>query len=76
MKSVKINLSSIDRVRGFCNICMSKHYDIDVCNDRYVVDAKSIMGLFSLNLSEPLTCNVPSSNFDEFVAEIEEYVCD
>ena len=60
MKEVmKIKLSTANDVKEFVNIAMMCPYQLDVKHGRYIVDGKSIMGLFSLNLSETLTVMIP-----------------
>lgn len=54
MTKVKINLNSIDRVKSFVNIISKFDNDFDLVSGRYVIDAKSIMGIFSLDLSQNL----------------------
>ena len=58
MQSVNISLNSIDKVKTFVNIIASFDGDFDLASDRYVVDAKSIMGIFSLDLSKPLRLDI------------------
>ena len=58
MKTVSISLSSIDKVKAFVNLISKQNGEFDLVSDRYVIDAKSIMGIFSLNLSKPLTLNI------------------
>ena len=58
MQSVKILLDTVDKVRGFVNTVGPMDGDVDIVSDRYVVDAKSIMGIFSLDLSKPLQLNI------------------
>lgn len=66
MFSVKVNLNSIDRVKEFVNIMSHKAFDADLVSDRYVIDAKSIMGIFSLNLTEPKELRAYTNTEDEF----------
>ncbi len=54
MKNVKILLDSIDKVKQFVNSITLFDFDFDLISGRYVIDAKSIMGIFSLNLSDPI----------------------
>jgi phosphotransferase system HPr-like phosphotransfer protein len=54
MKNVKIRLSTIADVQKFVNIVTRADTDIDLVSGRYVVDAKSIMGIFSLDLLNPI----------------------
>ena len=58
MKTVKISLNSIDKVKSFVNEITKFDYDFDLVSGRYVIDAKSIMGIFSLELSKPLLLTV------------------
>lgn len=56
MKTIKINLNTIDKVKEFVNIIgkFSCEADLVTENSRYVIDAKSIMGIFSLDISKNL----------------------
>ena len=58
MKTVQISLNSIDKVKSFVNEITKFDYDFDLVSGRYVIDAKSIMGIFSLDLSKPIYLNV------------------
>ena len=58
MKTVKISLNSIDKVKSFVNDITKYDYDFDLVSDRYVIDAKSIMGIFSLDLSKDIDLNI------------------
>ena len=66
MKTVTINLSSIDKVKSFVNDIAKFDSDFDLVSGRYVIDAKSIMGIFSLDLSKPIELNIHNEdNIDE-----------
>lgn len=54
MKTVQICLNSIDKVKSFVNDITKFNSDFDLVSGRYVIDAKSIMGIFSLDLSKPI----------------------
>ena len=58
MKSVQICLNSIDKVKSFVNDISKFDCDFDLVSGRYVIDAKSIMGIFSLDLSKPIEPNM------------------
>ena len=58
MKTVKISLNSIDKVKAFVNDITKYDYDFDLVSGRYVIDAKSIMGIFSLDLSKDIDLNI------------------
>ena len=69
MKSVKISLNSIDKVKSFVNTITKYDYDFDLVSGRYVIDAKSIMGIFSLDLSKPIDLNIHSDSDIDAVLE-------
>ena len=71
MKTVTINLGSIDKVKSFVNDITKGDSDFDLVSGRYVIDAKSIMGIFSLDLSKPINLNIHG---DEDNAEIMEVI--
>ena len=71
MKTVQIYLNSIDKVKSFVNDIAKFDYDFDLVSGRYVVDAKSIMGIFSLDLAKPLDLNIHT---EEGVDEVLEFL--
>ena len=58
MQTVNIKLDTVEKVKGFVNILAPIDGDFDIVSERYVVDAKSIMGIFSLDLSKPLKLQI------------------
>ncbi|HOQ37040.1 MAG TPA: HPr family phosphocarrier protein [Acetivibrio sp.] len=74
MKSFNISLKSITDVKDFVNIVNKYDFDIDLTSGRYVVDAKSIMGIFSLDLSKPIKVDVHSDDCEGFCEEIKNYI--
>ena len=64
MKEVKICLGTIERVKDFVNAVTRLDCDVDIVSGRYVIDAKSIMGIFSLDLSKPIDLNIHAENQD------------
>ncbi len=74
MKTIDIKLASIEDVRNFVNIVTKYDMDIDLTSGRYVVDAKSIMGIFSLDLLKPIQLTAHGENADELLAEIKPYI--
>ena len=58
MKSVNVCLNTVEKVKGFVNTISPLDGDFDLVSDRYVVDAKSIMGIFSLDLSKALRLDI------------------
>ncbi len=76
MKTFNLMLSSINDVKDFVNTVSKYDYDVDLTSGRYVVDAKSIMGIFSLDLSKPIKVEVHNDNSDELVNELKKYIVD
>ena len=70
MKSIKIMLSTIADVRDFVNIVAAYDGDIDLISGRYVVDGKSIMGIFSLNLLDPITLQTEGPDADALLEKL------
>ena len=76
MKKVTIRLSSIDDVKVFLNEINMLPFDADLVSGRYTVDAKSIMGIFSLNLSQPIELVIHSDNeeaCEKFISKLESF---
>ena len=76
MKTLKISLNSIDKVKAFVNEISKFDCDFDLVSGRYVIDAKSIMGIFSLDLSKPINLNihVEGAALDAILAVVQAYV--
>ena len=77
MKTVHISLNSIDKVKAFVNDITKFDNDFNLVSGRYVIDAKSIMGIFSLDLSKPIELNIHSEgNVDEILSVLQPYIVD
>lgn len=64
-----VSLNSIDKVKKFNKLTCDADVDVDLVNGRYTVDAKSILGIFSLDLSKPIELHIHvNSNADEIEA--------
>ena len=75
MKTVTINLGSIDKVKSFVNDITKFDSDFDLVSGRYVIDAKSIMGIFSLDLSKAIDLNIhDDDNMDEILKTLAPYI--
>ena len=72
MKTLKVKFSTIDHVKKFVNALQSVDADIDLVHNRYVIDAKSIMGIFSMDLSRPLDLVIHSEDKEltDFLSKI------
>ena len=75
MKTVQISLNSIDKVKSFVNTVTKYDCDFDLISGRYVIDAKSIMGIFSLDLSKPIDLTIHTDdNVDEVLEALKAYL--
>lgn len=75
MKTVKICLNSIDKVKAFVNDITKFETDFDLVSGRYVIDAKSIMGIFSLDLSKNIDLNIHAEdNVDSILDALKPYI--
>lgn len=77
MKTVQISLNSIDKVKSFVNAITQFEFDFDLVSGRYVIDAKSIMGIFSLDLSKPIELVIHAEDhLDEVMDILKPYIVD
>lgn len=75
MKTVKISLNSIDKVKAFVNEVTKFDAEFDLVSGRYVIDAKSIMGIFSLDLSKPIELAIHTeTGLDEIMEVLKPYI--
>ena len=75
MRKVKIKLNSIDDVKNFVQAASQFNSDIDLVSSRYVIDAKSILGLFSLDLSHPVTLRIEDDKeADDIIETMKEFI--
>ena len=77
MKTVRISLNSINKVKSFVNdLVRFTDVDFDLVSGRYVIDAKSIMGIFSLDLSKPIDLNIhaDANRMDEILSVLKPYI--
>ena len=74
MKSFKVMLSSIVDVKNFVNLVNGFDFEVDMVSGRYVVDAKSLMCIFSLDLSKPIIMRVYSEDTKELEESLKEFI--
>ena len=74
MKEFEIMLKSINDVKDFVNIVNKYDFDVDLSSGRYVVDAKSIMGIFSLDLSKPIKVEIHEGDCEVFCKEVKPFM--
>ncbi len=74
MHTLTIKLDSIDKVKEFVRIITAFDNDFDLRSGRYTVDAKSILGIFSLDLSKPIELDVyGKDNLDEVIEALKPF---
>lgn len=74
MTKLMISLDSIDKVKSFCSEIAKFDAEFDLVSGRYVIDAKSIMGIFSLDIGKPIELNIHAENgIDEILEAIKPY---
>ena len=74
MTTATIKITEISDVKDFVNIVTRCPYEVDIISGRYAIDAKSIMGIFSLDLSKELELKVHSDNCGDFLDEISRFI--
>ncbi len=74
MQKAVVSLQAINDVKEFVNIVMRYDFDIDLVSGRYAVDAKSIMGIFSLDLSKPIELNAHTDDAEDFFKAIDKFI--
>ncbi len=76
MTTANIKLSTINDVRNFVNTVSKFDAEIDLKSGRYVVDAKSIMGIFSLDLASPIEMTIHSDAPEQILEELKPFIVD
>jgi phosphocarrier protein HPr len=74
MKSVKVYFPTIDSVKDFVNAVSGYPYEVDLHNGRYVVDAKSLLGIYSLDLTKPIVCEIYNDNCEELINDLNQFI--
>ena len=74
VKSLKVSLSMAESVKNFVNVVSKYPYDVDLRSGRFVIDAKSLLGIFSLDLSKPIVLEIYSDKCDDLIAELSPFI--
>ena len=74
MYKAMVRFDTVVDAKKFVNLCNSVPFDVDLVSGRYVIDGKSIMGIFSLDLTQPIDVEIHSDDCDAFVDEIKPYI--
>ena len=73
MQTTNIMLGTINDVKDFVNTISRCEFDVDLISGRYAIDAKSIMGIFSLDLSKPIRIEAHTSD-TSFLDDIKRFI--
>lgn len=76
MTTAKIRLDTVEDVKKFVSIVTGAEFDVDIVSGRYAIDAKSIMGIFSLDLTKELELRIHSESCGDFLDDIKDYIAD
>ena len=74
MKQINIKLSLAEIVKTFVNMVNRYPYDMDLRAGRHVVDAKSILGIFSLDLNKPITLEVYTDDCEDLIEALKDFL--
>ena len=74
MKTANIRINTIEDVKNFVTTVTKCNYDVDIVSGRYAIDAKSIMGIFSLDLSSPIDLTIHDDNDAEILEALKPYI--
>lgn len=74
MKSLQVTLKMAESVKNFVNIVSKYPYEIDLRSGRFVIDAKSLLGIFSLDLSKPIILEIYNDKCDDLLKDLEAFI--
>ena len=74
MRTVLVNINSIEKVKSFVNTVSTYDAEFDLISGRFIIDAKSIMGIFSLDLSKPLTLNIYNDDDNTILEQLKPFI--
>lgn len=74
MQEIKIKLTDMQAIREFVKAVVLLPYDVDLVQGRYIVDAKSIMGIFALDITSPIKVVADTNDATPFFNSIEQFV--
>lgn len=74
MRDILVQLNTVKDIRDFSDIVSKYDFNVVLTSSKYHVDAKSIMGIFSLDISKPLKAEIFSDNCDDLVREVGSYI--
>lgn len=74
MVKTKVKIDSVSDAKQFVGICSAVDFNVELIAAPYIINGKSIMGIFSLDLSKPIDMEAYCEDGDEFVERISSFV--
>ncbi len=74
MEAVTISLTQVNQVQQFVNVVSKVPYDVDMVSGRYTINAKSLLGIYSLDLNRPLQVVMYSDDCEDLKKELVEFM--
>ena len=74
MQAVTISLTQVHQVQQFVNLVSKYPFDVDIVSGRYTVNAKSLLGIYSLDLNKPLKVLIYSDDCEELKTELKKFM--
>ncbi len=74
MQAVTISLTEVNQVKQFVNLVGQVPFDVDVVSGRYTVNAKSMLGIYSLDLSKPIQIVIYGDDCEELKEKLTEFM--
>lgn len=74
MRTEQVLLNSMEEIQEFNRVVGQYEYEVDMVSGRYVIDAKSLMGILSLDLSKPVTIQMQGNPNEEFLEKLEKFI--
>lgn len=74
MQVVTISLTEVNQIKQFVNLIGQAPFDVDVVSGRYTVNAKSMLGIYSLDLSKPIQVVIYSDDCEELKKNLTEFM--
>ena len=74
MKEFMIDIDNIFKIRSLVNISSKYDFDIKLSSNNYSVSAKSIIGIFTLDITKPVKITIDSDDYEEYVSQIKDFI--
>lgn len=74
MEALTISLTQVSQVQKFVNTVNKYPFDVDMVSGRYTINAKSLLGIYSLDLNRPLQVLIYSDDCEDLKAELREFM--